>query len=107
MTTIDASIQYSVEKILDEEGIQKGAVVVLHAASERFLPWHLGPNMIGIALKITFMLLVGLLNRAISDFTHLGSVWKPVIMAWLWKAGVLTMMRMLSVMATLQWALIL
>ena len=37
MTTIDASIQYSVEKILDEEGIQKGAVVVLHAASGEIL----------------------------------------------------------------------
>ena len=81
VTTIDASIQYSVEKILDEEGIQKGAVVVLHAASGEILAMASRPQYDQNRPEDYLHVAGGpFVNRAISDFTP-GSVWKPVIMA--------------------------
>lgn len=87
VTTIDASIQYSVEKILDEEGIQKGAVVVLHAASGEILAMASRPQYDQNRPEDYLHVAGGpFVNRAISDFTP-GSVWKPVIMALALESG--------------------
>ncbi|MGI6627427.1 MAG: peptidoglycan D,D-transpeptidase FtsI family protein [Bacillota bacterium] len=81
VTTIDVSIQYTVETILDEELIEKGAVVVLDAKTGEILAMASRPqydqNRPEDYLNCAEAPFV---NRAISDFTP-GSVWKPVIIA--------------------------
>ncbi len=81
VTTLDASIQCSVEKILDEEGIEKGAIVVLHASSGEIRAMASRPQYDQNHPEDYLHLDGGpFVNRAISDFTP-GSVFKPVIMA--------------------------
>jgi len=81
LTTIDVTIQYSVERILDEEAIQRGSVVVLDVKSGEILAMASRPqydqNHPGECFQLPDAPFV---NRGISDFTP-GSIWKVVVLA--------------------------
>ncbi len=89
-TTLDASIQRTVEKVLEDRKVQKGAVVVLDAVTSEILAMASRPvfdqNHPDEAVSQPD---APFINRAISAFTP-GSVFKPLIMSLALEKGYVT-----------------
>lgn len=81
LTTLDVNVQYIVEKVLDQEGISKGGVVVLDAQTCDILALASRPQYDQNRPEDYFHLPdAPFVNRTISDFPP-GSIWKTVLLA--------------------------
>lgn len=81
ITTLDAHVQYCLERVLDEEGISRGGAVVLDAMSGDVLAMASRPQYDQNRPEEYFGLPDSpFVNRNISDFAP-GSIWKTVVLA--------------------------
>ncbi|HHX10866.1 MAG TPA: penicillin-binding protein 2 [Firmicutes bacterium] len=90
LTTLDVNIQYKVERVLDQEGMGRGGVVVLDAMSGEILAMASRPQYDQNNPEEYFLLPdAPFVNRNISDFTP-GSIWKTVVLALALEKGYVT-----------------
>jgi penicillin-binding protein 2 len=81
LTTLDVRVQYLVERVLDQEDVQKSGVIVLDAISGEILAMASRPQYDQNHPEDYFQLPDSpFVNRSTSDFTP-GSVWKTVVLS--------------------------